>query len=149
MKLLRNALCARAVSVALVSMLCYITIECVDLFRFDHQELWLLLLAGVVVILSAVFAVGNPYWRGFAFGDGWRKTCSELPVKWVEKQQIRVCFVTTDGCLFNGVYSVPERKFHGYDGLSFELKEIALWRYETDLMPFIDHMSMTAIRYHK
>ena len=50
-----------------------------------------------------------------------------LPDMLTNKNISEVIFVTTDGCLFNGIYRRDDKKFHGFDGLDFPISQVAAW----------------------
>ena len=50
-----------------------------------------------------------------------------LPDELTHKDLSEVIFVTTDGCLFNGVFRKDDMKFHGFDGLDFPVSQVAAW----------------------
>jgi len=122
-----------------MSALCFISNTIKELSESSGNLLWYLLLVFVIILVAQVSALGNTFFRAASFGDGWHQMDSISPSEWKEGQgkNVHLVILTTDGCLFNGEYDVKKNIFHGYDGLDFKDNEILLWRFESDLLPFI------------
>lgn len=134
-----KALISFGASIALITMMCFISNTIFELSESTGNLLWFLLLVLVIIIVARASALGNPFFRAASFGDGWHHMDSTSPSEWKEgrKKNVYLVILTSDGCLFNGEYDVENRMFHGYDGLDFKDEEIYLWRFERDLLPFI------------
>ena len=126
-------------SIALITVMCFISNTIFKLSEDTGNPLWLLLLVFVIILVARASALGNPFFRAASFGDGWHHMDSTSPSEWKEgrKKIVYLVVITSDGCLFNGEYDTENKVFHGYDGLDFNDEEIILWRFETDLLPFI------------
>ena len=139
-----NALRTKAIvsfgaSIALITVMCFISCTIFKLSENTGNLLWLLLLVFVIILVARASALGNPFFRAASFGDGWHHMDSISPSEWKEgrKKGVHLVILTSDGCLFNGEYDIENKVFHGYDGLDFKDEEIYLWRFERDLLPFI------------
>ena len=134
-------------SMVLMITLCVISNIIYLLSEESGSWLWYLLLAFVILLTARVSALGNPFFRAASYGDGWHNIASDHPTLWKEGngEDIHLVIITEDGCLFNGEYDAKERVFHGFDGLDFKDHEIMLWRFESDLLPFISRDRRTII----
>ena len=92
----------------------------------EKMKAWLFILYTVQVATAVIAVVyGDILIRRRRFIWKWHGM-DELPDVSNGKRK-EVVFVTVDGCLFNGFYLPDENKFHGYDGLDFNLDEVLAW----------------------
>jgi hypothetical protein len=137
--LIVKATVAFTASLAMLVLYGFISNWLFSFYHTDRQIVWLALWFIITVIVAKASAIGNPFFRSFSFGDGWHHNAHYLPDMWCKgKNLIDVIFITESCQVFNGVYDTECEMFVSVDGVYFDKKDICLWRYEKDLLPFVD-----------